>query len=97
MEGARHIAGAQVGFADAAAVALGAGCDLVLLCNQSAAGSAVLDEWLAELERLRANGVWRTDPDSEARRRALLPQSPPLAWDDLMHHPVYQHALERLP
>lgn len=97
MEGARHIAGAQVSFADAAAVALDAGCDLVLLCNQSAAGSDVLDVWLDGLERSSADGMWRADPDSEARRRALLPQTPPLAWDDLMHHPAYQHALERLP
>ncbi|MEO8124223.1 MAG: beta-N-acetylhexosaminidase [Burkholderiales bacterium] len=97
MEGARHIAGAQVSFAEAAAVALNAGCDLVLLCNQSAAGSAVLDYWLDELEQLRSSGQWRADPDSEARRHALLPQTPPLAWDDLMHHPAYQHALERLP
>ena len=97
MEGARHIAGAQVSFADAAAVALEAGCDLVLLCNQSATGSVVLDDWLSGLEQLRSSGHWRADPDSEARRCALLPQTPPLAWDDLMHHPAYQHALERLP
>jgi len=31
------------------------------------------------------------------RRSALLPQTVPLAWDDLMHDPVYQRALERLP
>jgi beta-N-acetylhexosaminidase len=36
-------------------------------------------------------------PTAEARRLALLPASPPLAWDDLMHDPAYQHALERLP
>ena len=97
MEGARYIAGSRVSFGEAAAVALDAGCDLVLLCNQSAAGSTVLDAWLDELERLRASGHWHADPDSEARRRALLPQSPPLAWDELMHHPAYQRALERLP
>jgi len=97
MEGARQIAGSAVSFADAAAVALAAGCDLVLLCNQSAAGSDVIDVWLEGLERARADGLWHADPDSEARRRALLPQSAPLGWDDLMHHPAYQHALERLP
>jgi len=31
------------------------------------------------------------------RRTALLPQTPPLTWDALMHDPVYQRALERLP
>ncbi|HEY3635027.1 MAG TPA: beta-N-acetylhexosaminidase, partial [Caldimonas sp.] len=40
---------------------------------------------------------WQSDPDSEARRIALLPQMPPLGWDDLMHDPAYQRALERLP
>ena len=37
------------------------------------------------------------DLDSEGRRLSLLPQAPPLPWDELMHDPVYQHALERLP
>ena len=97
MQGARFIAGAAVSFGEAAAVALDAGCDLVLLCNQSGAGSTVLDTWLDELGRLHSSGHWRADPDSEARRRALLPQTAPLAWDDLMHHPAYQSALERLP
>ncbi len=97
MAGARQIAGAVVSFADAAAVALDAGCDMVLLCNQSAAGSDTIDTWLEDLERTRADGLWHADPDSEARRRALLPQSAPLGWDELMHHGAYQHALERLP
>ena len=97
MEGARQIAGAPVSFAEAGAVALDAGCDLVLLCNQSAQGSDAIDVWLDGLERARVDGLWHADPDSEARRCALLPQSPPLAWDDLMHHPAYQRALERLP
>ena len=37
------------------------------------------------------------DPDSEARRLALLPRSEPLGWDELMHHGAYQQALEQLP
>lgn len=85
MEGARHLAGqGELSHAEAAALALDAGCDLVLLCNQSLADEA-------------ARGHWRADPDSEQRRLALLPQLPPLPWDALMHDPVYQHALERLP
>ena len=28
---------------------------------------------------------------------ALLPQTEPLAWDELMHQPQYQRALELLP
>ncbi|MBT9487480.1 MAG: beta-N-acetylhexosaminidase [Rubrivivax sp.] len=98
MEGARHVAGrSTLSYAEAAALALDAGCDMVLLCNQSVdSGQAVdelLDGLLAEAER----GHWHFDPDSEQRRLALLPTSPPLAWDDLMHDAVYQRALERLP
>lgn len=97
MEGARRIAGVEVGYADAAAVALGAGCDLVLLCNQSLDGGRAVDDLLDGLERARAQGLWQADPDSEARRLRLLPATAPLTWDDLMHEPAYQHALERLP
>ena len=42
-------------------------------------------------------GVQRTAPGQQRRRTDLLPLSPPLAWDELMHQPAYQHALERLP
>lgn len=97
MEGARRIAGVEVGYADAAAVALGAGCDLVLLCNQSLDAGRAVDDLLDGLERARSQGLWQADPDSEARRLRLLPATAPLAWDDLMHEPAYQHALERLP
>lgn len=97
MEGARRIAGVEVGFADAAAVALSAGCDMVLLCNQSVDGGQAVDALLDGLERAQVQGLWQADPDSEARRLRLLPQTPPLAWDELMHEPAYQHALERLP
>lgn len=97
MEGARRIAGVEVGFADAAAVALSAGCDMVLLCNQSVDGGQAVDALLDGLERAQAQGLWQADPDSEARRLRLLPQTAPLAWDELMHEPAYQHALERLP
>ena len=34
----------------------------------------------------RPRGHWQADPDSEARRLDLLPQTAPLAWDELMHH-----------
>ena len=97
MEGARRVGGVEVSYAEAAAIALAAGCDLVLLCNQSVDGGAAVDTLLDGLEAQRAQGHWSFDPDSEARRRRLLPQSAPLGWDDLMHDPVYQHALERLP
>ena len=97
MEGARRIHGATVSYAEAAAVALNAGCDLVLLCNQSIDGGAAVDALLDGLADAQVQGLWQADPDSEARRVRLLPQSPPLGWDDLMHDPAYQRALERLP
>ena len=55
MEGARHINGGQVSYAEAAAVALSAGCDLVLLCNQSIDGGAAVDALLDDLEIGRAH------------------------------------------
>ena len=106
MEGARHLGAAPGGapsvssalsYAEAAALALDAGCDLVLLCNQSLGDGAAVDELLAGLQQQAAAGHWRADPDSERRRLALLPQAPPLSWDELMHQPAYQHALHRLP
>jgi beta-N-acetylhexosaminidase len=97
MEGARHLDGGELSYAEAAALALSAGCDLVLLCNQSAGEGRPVDELLDGLAEQQVQGHWSPDVDSEARRLALLPQTAPLAWDDLMHHGAYQHALERLP
>jgi beta-N-acetylhexosaminidase len=97
MAGARTIGGAEVTYAEAAALALSAGCDMVLLCNQSLDGGAAVDALLDELLAAEAAGGWQADPDSDARRLVLLPQTAPIAWDDLMHLPAYQRALERLP
>jgi beta-N-acetylhexosaminidase len=97
MEGARHLDGGTVSYTEAATLGLQAGCDLVLLCNQSVDGGQAVDDLLAGLVQARAQGQWRPDPDSEQRRAALLPQTAPLTWDELMHDPGYQRALERLP
>lgn len=97
MEGARHLEGGTLSYAEAAAVALEAGCDLVLLCNQSLDGGQAVDELLEGLARAAEEGRWHPNPDSEQRRQALLPQTAPLPWDELMHDPAYQRALERLP
>ena len=94
------MAGAQVagGTLAGALAALGAGCDLVLLCNQSVVeGGAAVDALLEGLASAAEQGRWRPDGDSEARRLSLLPLTPPLPWDELMHEPAYQHALEKLP
>ncbi len=97
MEGARHLDGADISFVEAAGLALEAGCDMVLLCNQSKDGGAAVDGLLDGLAEAAEQGHWHPDLDSEQRRRCLLPEVPPLAWDDLMHDPIYQRALERLP
>lgn len=97
MRGARRIGGVEVTYAEAATVALNAGCDLVLLCNQSLNGGKPVDALLDELLAAQTQGNWQADPDSEARRLDLLPQTPPFAWDELMHSPVYQRSLEMMP
>jgi beta-N-acetylhexosaminidase len=93
MEGAR-VAGAPV---DAALAALNAGCDMVLLCNQSLDGGSAGDALREGHAAAEPDGRWQGDTGTEARRLALLPRSAPLAWDELMHHARYQQALERLP
>jgi beta-N-acetylhexosaminidase len=97
MAGARRIGGAEVSYAEAAALALSAGCDLVLLCNQSIDGGAAVDALLDELQAAEAAGGWQADSDGDRRRLDLLPQTAPIVWDDLMHDPAYQRSLERLP
>jgi beta-N-acetylhexosaminidase len=97
MAGARQLDGAEVTYSEAATLALGAGCDLVLLCNQSSDGGAAVDALLDGLLDAQVRGDLQPDPDSEVRRLDLLPQTAPFTWDELMHRPSYQHALERLP
>jgi beta-N-acetylhexosaminidase len=98
MEGARHLDGRSLSYADAATLALQAGCDMVLMCNQSLVeGGRLVDELLDGLQARAADGRWAPDVDSEARRQSLLPQTAPWTWDELMREPVYQQALNRLP
>ncbi|HEX5357583.1 MAG TPA: beta-N-acetylhexosaminidase [Aquabacterium sp.] len=80
-----------------AIAALNAGCDMVLLCNQSLNGGQAVDELLDGLTEALAYGDWVASADSEARRLDLLPQTAPLTWDELMHSPQYQQALSKLP
>jgi beta-N-acetylhexosaminidase len=98
MEGARLIDGQRVTYTQAAATALNAGCDMVLLCNQSVGdeGRAV-DELLDGLAQAQRLGQFRPSEASEQRRLDLLPQTPPMPWDDLMVQPQYMQALALLP
>ena len=97
MAGARVLDGESIDFTQAALAALQAGCDMVLLCNQSGVdeGSA-LDEVLADLTQAQAAGKWLPSAESEARRAGLLPQTAPFTWDELMHEPAYHQALVSL-
>ncbi len=97
MEGARRLDGKTVSYTDAAVAALQAGCDLVLLCNQSLGDGAAIDELLDGLSAAQTAHQWQPSAESEARRMALLPLTPPLPWDELMFQPAYQQALELLP
>ncbi|TBO32499.1 beta-N-acetylhexosaminidase [Aquabacterium lacunae] len=93
MEGA-SVAGSHT---QGAIAALNAGCDLVLLCNQSLKGGQAVDALLDGLQAALARGEWEASADSEARRLDLLPQTAPMAWDELMVHGPYLQALSKLP
>jgi beta-N-acetylhexosaminidase len=97
MAGARVIDGRPVSYTEAALAALQAGCDLVLLCNQSLGNGQAVDELIEGLAQAQANGRWQPNPAAEARRLTLLPVTPPIAWDELMLSPAYMHALDLLP
>jgi beta-N-acetylhexosaminidase len=97
MAGARMLDGRQVNFTEAAVCALEAGCDMVLLCNESGGEGSAIDELLDGLVRARADGQWRPSEASEHRRLALLPVAPALPWDALMKQPAYIAALDLLP
>ena len=97
MAGARIIDGRPVSYTEAAIAALNAGCDLVLLCNQSAAGGKPLDELLAGMAEALVKSQWGALEASELRRLDLLPKTPAHEWDGLMLHPAYMHAMGLIP
>lgn len=97
MEAGRYIDGRLLSYTDAALAALDAGCDLAMLCNQSIGDGAPLDELLDGFGAAAQAGRWRPKAAGEARRRALLPPSPALAWDALVGSPAYGRALSQLP
>jgi len=97
MEGARRIEGREVSYTEAGVAALNAGCDMVLLCNQSVGEGRAVDELLDGLAEAQLKGRWQPDPASEQRRLALLPVKPAADWDALMVQPQYMQALRTLP
>ena len=66
---------------DRAKAALGAGCDMVLVCNRP----DLADELLERLEFTPA-------PESTDRIRKLMPTTPALDWDALQADEHYQYA-----
>ena len=97
MAGARVIDGKEVSYTEAAVTALNAGCDMVLLCNQSVGKGEAVDELLGGLAEAQLKGQWEPLESSELRRLDLLPVAPAHGWDDLMVHPAYMHAMGLIP
>ncbi len=97
MQAARQLDGKTLSYTEAAMAALGAGCDMVLLCNQSLGQGEEVDELIAGLAQAKKTGAWAPDPVSAARIARIHPSSPPSDWEALMTSSTYQHALELLP
>ncbi len=101
MAGARRIDGRPISYTQAALLALGAGCDMVLLCNQTLAesegGGSAVDALIDGLTEALVKGHWQPREASDERRRALLPRAAAAPWDELMRQAAYMHALSLLP
>ena len=101
MAAARHLGGRQLSYTEASIAALHAGCDLVLLCNQSLplkpGETSPIDELIAGLTEAQLKGHWQVSENSEERRWKLLPKSQAMSWDNLMVSADYMQALDWLP
>jgi hypothetical protein len=81
-----------VSYAEAGVAALTAGCDMVLLCNQSVQDPPAVDQLLDGVAEAQLKGWWQPSGSSEQRRLALLPATPGLSWGELMASPDYIRA-----
>ncbi len=98
MAGARQLGGRELSFFEATLTALHAGCDLVLLCNQSLVDDgAPIDALIEAMSRAQIKGHWQPREASEQRRLQLLPDPKAPSWDQLMVDARYMHALSLLP
>jgi beta-N-acetylhexosaminidase len=97
MAGARQLDGRSVSYTEGALAALQAGCDMVLLCNQSIGPGTAIDELIAGLTEAQVRGHWQMREASEVRRLALLPRTPAPDWDALMVQQAYMQALDLIP
>ena len=97
MEAARLIDGKRVSYTQAAVTALNAGCDMVLLCNQSVDGGEAVDELINGMVEAVVKEQWLPCEASDLRRLALLATTAASDWDALMVQPQYMQALSLLP
>ncbi len=97
MEAATLIDGKKVSYTEAALTALSAGCDMVLLCNQSVDGGKAVDDLIDGMVEAVVKGQWQPCEASDLRRLALLPATPAPVWDVLMVQPAYMQALSLMP
>ena len=97
MEAARLIDEKRVSYTQAAVTALNAGCDMVLLCNQSVDGGEAVDELINGMVEAVVKEQWIPCEASDLRRLALLPTIPAPDWDTLMVQSSYMQALSLLP
>ena len=91
MEGARRVNGRSISHLEAALLAIDAGCDLLLLCNQSLGDGRALDTMIDGVADACAKQP-HLQADSERRRLALLPRGEALPWHALQADPAYLHA-----
>ena len=64
-----------------------------LLCNQSVDGGKAVDDLLDGMAKALLKGQWEGLESSDMRRLDLLPTTPAHAWNELMLHPPYMHAM----